>query len=144
MAIIPRNSNGANNSNAADKHAFNAQLAAVCTLTAEESEAIKANPTAVPTAFRQAVAGDVLLLSVDKDGYYKTPRLRVDNEFKKNPAFANVPKFTLVDLLTNGTNDEGELDAVKATAFAATKIEEYKKQKQSGKAAILALLTKKA
>lgn len=145
MAIIPRNSNGANNSNAADKHAFNAQLAGICNLSAEEVDAIKANPTAVPTVFRQAVAGDIILLSVDKDGYYKTPRMRVDNEFKKNPIYSTVPTFSLVDILQEGTNDEGELDTVKATAFAAKLIEKYKKAKSDGKAAILAaLLAKKA
>ena len=145
MAIIPRNSNGANNSNAADKHAFNAQLAGVCILTSDEVDAIKSNPTAVPTVFRQAVAGDVVLLSIDKDGYYKTPRLRIDNEFKKNPIYATVPTFFLVELLQEGTNDEGEVDPVKATAFAAKLIEKYKKAKSDGKAAILAaLLAKKA
>lgn len=122
---------------------FDAQLCAKMTVSAEDVELIKDNLASVPTVLRTAVAGDVIVLATDKSGNYATPRLRIDNTFKENQVFNSTPDFTLEDILTEMTNDEGEIDAKKASSFAASKVEEYKKKKSDGKAALIAALKAK-
>lgn len=119
---------------------FDAQLCAKMVVTADDVALIKDNLASVPTVLRNAIAGDVIILATDKSGNYGTPRLRIDNTFKENQVYNSTPDFTLEDVLIEMTNDEGEIDAKKASSFAASKVEQYKKLKASGKAAILAAL----
>lgn len=119
---------------------FDAQLCAKMVVSSEDIELIKGDLASVPTVLRTAIAGDVIVLATDKSGNYGTPRLRIDNTFKNNQVFTSTPNFTLEDILTEMTNDEGEIDAKKASAFAASKVEEYKKKKSTGKKAILAAI----
>lgn len=137
--FIPRANNAQNTVENTAKR-FDAQLCAKMVVSSEDTELIKDNLASVPTVLRTAIAGDVIILATDKSGNYGTPRLRIDNTFKNNQVFASTPNFTLEDILTEMTNDEGEIDAKKASAFAANKVEEYKKKKSTGKAAILAAL----
>lgn len=139
--FIPRaNATEAASTQSNSNKRFDAQLCAKMVVTSEDIELIKDNLSSVPTVLRTAVAGDVIVLATDKSGNYATPRLRIDNTFKGNQVFNSTPDFTLEDILTNMTNDEGEIDAKKASSFAASKVEAYKKAKASGKAKILAAI----
>lgn len=137
--FIPRANNAQNTVENTAKR-FDAQLCAKMVVSAEDVELIKGNLASVPTVLRAAVAGDVIILATDKSGNYTTPRLRIDNTFKGNQVFNSTPDFTLEDILVEMTNEEGEIDAKKASSFAASKVEQYKKSKANGKAAILAAL----
>lgn len=122
---------------------FNAQLCGVCVITEAEAEAIKKAPASVPTSFREAIQGDVIVLAVDGDGNYTNPRLRLDNTFKENKAFSVTPKFTLVDILNEATNEAGEIAPDAASKFAKELQAKYKAEKATGKKAILAALMAK-
>lgn len=139
--FIPR-ANAAQTENSNNKR-FNAQLCGCCVLTEQEVEAIKNAPASVPTVFRDAIQGDVIILAVDADGNYTNPRLRLDNTFRENKAFGVTPKFTLVDILTNACNDSGEISGELASKYAKELQAKYKAQKASGKKAILAALLAK-
>lgn len=139
--FIPR-ANAAQTDSNSNKR-FNAQLCGVCIITEQEAEAIKTAPASVPTAFRNAIQGDCIILAVDGDNNYTNPRLRVDNTFKDNKAFGLTPKFTLVDVLKKATNDAGEIAPEAASKFAKELQAKYKAQKASGKKAILAALIAK-
>lgn len=137
--FIPRaNANAAESTNNGKR--FNAQLCGVCVLSEDEVNAIKNAPASVPTVFRDAIQGDVIILAVDGDENYSNPRLRLDNAFKTNKAYSVAPKFTLIDILTKACNDAGEISGELASKFAKELQAKYKAQKASGKAAILAAL----
>jgi len=119
---------------------FNAQLCGVCVVSAEEAEAIKLAPASVPGVFRGAIQGDCIVLAVDSEGNYASPRLRIDNTFKGNKAFGVTPKFSLSDFLTNACSEAGEISPELATKYAKTLRAKYEAEKASGKAAILAAL----
>lgn len=140
--FIPR-ANNAQTENTQNNRRFNAQLCGCCVLTEQEVEAVKTAPASVPTAFRDAIQGDCIILAVDGDGFYANPRLRLDNTFKNNKAFNSTPRFTLVDILTNATNESGEIAPEAASKFAKGLQAKYKAQKASGKKAILAALIAK-
>ena len=142
--FIPRNN--ANNSNVAantERKRFEAQLCGVCIITEQEAEAIKKAPASVPTVFRDAIQGDCVILAVDGGGNYTNPRLRLDNTFKDNKAFTATPRFTLVDILNEATNEAGEISPESASTFAKGLQAKYRAEKAKGKAAILAALIAK-
>lgn len=140
--FIPR-ANAATVAASAPNRRFNAQLCGVCVLSEAEVNAIKSAPASVPTAFRDAIQGDIVILAVDGDGNYSNPRLRLDNTFKENKAFSITPKFTLVDILTNACNDAGEISGELASKYAKELQAKYKAEKATGKKAILAALVAK-
>lgn len=142
---IPRgrrteNAAQADNSNA---KRFNAQVCGKCTLTAEEVKNIQLYKEAVPTVFRDCVAGDIVVLATDADGNYSTPRLRKDASFKDNPIFSATPDFTLTDVLSSMTAEDGSIDSKAASAFAAELREKYLAKRKESKTALLAALTAK-
>lgn len=139
--FIPRANNAQTDSNSNKR--FNAQLCGVCIITEQEAEAIKQSPASVPTVFRDAIQGDCIILAVDADGNYTNPRLRLDNKFKENKAFAATSRFSLVDVLQHMTNESGEIESANATKFAKELQAKYLAKKASGKKAILAALLAK-
>lgn len=122
---------------------FEAVICGKCVLTAAETEQITQFREAVPTVFRDCVAGDVVVLATDASGNYTTPRLRKDASFKENAVFSATPNFTLVDVLTKMTTEDGSIDSAKATSFAASLREKYIAARKNSKAALLAALTAK-
>lgn len=119
-----------------ERKSFNGQICGKCILTAEEVKVIKDRKESVPTAFREAVAGDVIVMAVSDN--YDLPRLRVDNTFKDNPVFNATPKFDLLDVLEN-TSEDGSVNKDTA-AFAASLREKYLTARKESKTATIAAL----
>ena len=139
---IPRGRRVESNSTAqTERKSFNAQICGKCVLTADEVNAIKDNKAAVPTVFREAVAGDIIVLAIDGSGNYETPRLRLDNTFKENAVFEATPSFTLVDVLTKMTAEDGSISPADAKAFASELREKYLATRKDAKTALIAALT---
>lgn len=138
-----RRTEGAATTQSENAKRFNAVICGKCLLTANEVANITKYKEAVPTVFRDCVAGDVVVLAIDADGNYANPRLRKDNSFKENGVFEATPNFTLSDVLTKMTGEDGSIDGKAASAYASELREQYINKRKSSKTALIAALATK-